>query len=182
MLQGIVGARSVKWLERIVVRQGEGDSPWNNYYYKNKSLPPQSDGIFPSCQALPLNSLVLSAKPTKGDPRWPEAITASGVAYSGGSGEPITGVEVSTDRGCTWVAMQLQDGSASNQPPPVDDSSRSWTWVRWHGTVLADASQPGGEVWCRAFTQGGAHGQPETPPQRGGYLYNGWHKVQLDSD
>jgi hypothetical protein len=33
-----------------VVRDGEGDSPWNNYYYKNKSLQAQSDGLFPSCQ------------------------------------------------------------------------------------------------------------------------------------
>ena len=73
--------------------------------------------------------------------------------------------------------------NTTGEPPtlPADDSSRSWQWVRWHGTVATSTTsgQVEAEVWCRAFTQGGANGQPEVPPQRGGYLYNGWHKVKV---
>jgi hypothetical protein len=54
-------------------------------------------------QYLPLNSLVLSATPAAGD-----AADVSGIAYSGGSGERVTGVEVSADAGQTWHAMKLR--------------------------------------------------------------------------
>lgn len=174
VIPGIVGARSVKWLERVILREGEGDSPWNRYYYKNKSLPLQADGLYPSCQSLPLNSLIFSAKPSAGDPRWPDAAEVSGVAYSGSSGEPITSVEVSADGGATWHSMELLSPMVSTD----ENSSKTWNWVQWRGTIATNG-QPGPEVWCRAFTQGGEHSQPQVSPQRGGYLYNGWHKVKV---
>eukprot|EP01050_Picozoa_sp_SAG11_P017258 SAG11_NODE_2468_length_3322_cov_1.578964_2_plen_446_part_00 len=175
LLPGIVGARSVKWLERVVVRRGEGDSPWNNYYYKNKSLPKQSDGTFPSCQSLPINSLVLSAKRVREDSRQLGTAVVSGVAYSGGSGDPIASVEVSSDSGKSWQAMELIDERVDSK----DASSRHWQWVRFRGAVFV-SREPDAEVCCRAFTHGGANGQPRVSPQRGGYLYNGWHRVKLE--
>lgn len=173
LLPGIVGARSVKWLERVVVRRGEGDSPWNNYYYKNKSLPVQSDGAFPSCQSLPLNSLVLSAV---SDPRQPATAKVSGVAYSGGTGDQISSVEVSGDSGQTWHAMELVNADMDSE----DASSRYWKWVQWRGTVEISRHYAE-EVLCRAFADGGAKGQPQVSGQRGGYLYNGWHRVKVES-
>lgn len=171
LLPGIVGARSVKWLERVVIRRGEGDSPWNNYYYKNKSLPLQSDGTFPSCQSLPINSLILSARWTRGDTDRTEAVTVSGIAYSGATGDPITSVEVSGDMGQSWHAMNVIES-----PDAADASSRHWKWIQWRGTVPV-SKQLNSEVCCRAFSQHGANGQPRISPQRGGYLYNGWHRV-----
>ena len=79
-----------------------------------------------------------------------------------------------------YLTTVLRKLNTTGEPPtlPADDSSRSWQWVQWHGTV-ATSGQVRAEVWCRAFTQAGANGQPEVPPQRGGYLYNGWHKVKV---
>ena len=54
-------------------------------------------------------------------------------------------------------------------------------WVRWTGAVPTMGGDDSAEVWCRAFTQGGANGQPEKSPQRGGYLYNGWHKTDPEA-
>ena len=51
-------------------------------------------------------------------------------------------------------------------------------WVQWHGTLAAEG-KAGTEVWCRAFSGGGEKGQPEVSEARGGYLYNGWHKVRV---
>ena len=51
--------------------------------------------------------------------------------------------------------------------------------MRWTGAVPTMGGDDSAEVWCRAFTQGGANGQPEKSPQRGGYLYNGWHKIKV---
>jgi sulfite oxidase len=168
VLPGIVGARNVKWVTRIVVRRGEGDSPWNTFFYKNKSEPVQSDGSWPSCLHLRLNSMVLTAE-ADGKGR----VRVKGIAYSGASGEEIDAVEVSGDRGRSWHPTEIQH--ADGEEP--DDSSKHWHWVRWCGTLEADG-RDSQEVWCRAFTKLGST-QPEVSPQCGGYLYNGWHKVPV---
>jgi len=168
VLPGIVGARSVKWVERIIVRKGEGSSPWNRNFYKNKSEPLQTDGSWPSCLRLRLNSMVLTAEPHgKGH------VCVKGIAYPGASGEEIGAVEVSGDRGKSWQLMEIQHVE-SEEP---DDSSKHWHWVRWRGTLEADDSG-NQEIWCRAFTKQGSS-QPEVSPQCGGYLYNGWHKIPV---
>ena len=144
LLPGIAGARNVKWTNRIVVRDDEGDSPWNNYYYKNKSLPKDDEtGEYPSCQQLPVNSLVLSAEVKKKNEEDEEeeeegggaaaaTIDVSGIAYSGGLGANIESVEVSADKGRTWHTVTLDRGEVL-----ADDSSKHWHWLRWTATVPA---------------------------------------------
>jgi len=168
MLPGIAGARNVKWVERIVIQDGEGDSPWNITFYKNKTEPLQRDGRRPSCLRLPLNSVIMAAK-SDGKGR----VSLEGVAYPGSSGEEIASVEASVDRGQSWHSMQIRQAE-SEQP---DDSSRHWHWVRWHGTMAVVGQER--EVWCRASTKQGSV-QPEKAPPCGGYLYNGWHKRRAE--
>jgi len=165
LLPGVAGARNVKWVHRIVLQKGEGISPWNKTYYKNTSEPFQSDGRRPSHFRLPLNSLIMSATSSG------ESVHVEGVAYPGASGEEIAGVEISADLGTTWHPMQLRQAESETH----DDSTKHWHWVRWYGTIEKGA---GKEVWCRASTVKGSV-QPEHPPQRGGFLYDGWHKVTV---
>ena len=52
---------------------------------------------------------------------------------------------------------------------------RGFTYTAAPGGVQDGVPQ----VWCRAVTAGGAR-QPETSVWRGGYNFNGWHKVHAE--
>ena len=94
----------------------------------------------------------------------------SGVAYSGGTGNRIARVEVSTDGGASWT-------SADMLPEVVpDDSSSSFGWVRW--MVRIPLIEGRAEVVCRATDAEGVT-QPEVSPKQRGYLYNGWCRVNI---
>ena len=60
LLPGVVGARNVKWLQRVVLRNDEGLGPWNNHYYNSKERA-KAHGAFQSGHDLKLQSLVLGA-------------------------------------------------------------------------------------------------------------------------
>ena len=91
-------------------------------------------------------------------------------------------MEVSTDQGQIWQRAQLKRDEALQ-----DDSSRQWHWVRWHAKAVVDIQNTNGEVWARACIEdAGKHPDPDglhsiqaTSEKRGGYLYNGYHKVNF---
>ena len=182
LLPGIVGARNVKWLEKIVVREGEGDSPWNNWYYKNKDLPIDSyTGKLQSAMEMPLNCIILN---TTADPKLKEdkqLVRVSGIVFNG-AGEPIEDVEVTTDEGKTWQMAKIKSEEVLK-----DDSSKHWHWVRWHVEAEVDLQTTNSEVWARAKIENAdsvedPHGLLKIGPtagKRGGYLYNGYHKVNF---
>lgn len=109
----------------------------------------------------------------------------AGVAWGGGRGRPITGVEVSADGGSTWMPATMLHGEV-----PSDDSSpgRAWSWVRWTGRVPVPRKRaaPGAELELvvRATDDGGgvqplSVGLAPGIDTGGAYLYNGWHRVRL---
>ena len=87
------------------------------------------------------------------------------------------------DEGKTWHTAKIKKDEVL-----ADDSSKHWHWVRWEGAVpvsLTPEVQRGQPVsarhmtvWCRAQTDDGQN-QVHMPPQRGGYLWNGYHKVNV---
>jgi len=185
-LPGVVGARNVKWLEKIVVRDDEGDSPWNNYYYKNKSLPidPTTNKL-QSAQQMPLNCVILKTQVSTelgGKDGRDQLVEVSGIAFPGGSGQAIESVDVSTDQGATWQKATLR----ADEVIP-DDASKHWHWMRWYATAHVDlaSSKTNAQVWARAkIANGDTYPDPdalyticELSEKRGGYLYNGYHKV-----
>ena len=109
-------------------------------------------------------------------------LNVEGVAYSGGSGKQIQSVEISVDNGQTWVRSQL----LSNEIPSNgegDKPKRYYGWVRFvasinrldiQKTLTNDSNLT---VMCRATDDAGLM-QPEIDRNEGGYLYNGWHKIQ----
>lgn len=187
LLPGLAGARSVKWLEEIVLSRAPSDGPWNTYYYRTT----KGNHI----QSLPLQSVILS--PGKGDvvtanvPVEGEDLPAAGeqwvdvkgVAYSGGSGRAIRSVQVSADQGKTWQTAVLH--TEELQP---DDSNAFYGWVRYSAKVKIPAPvtnsnsvvevEPTISLWCRAEDSNGEV-QPEISPKQRGYLYNGWNKVTV---
>jgi len=182
LLPGVVGARNAKWLEKVVVRSGEGDSPWNNYYYKNKSIPKDpATGGFVSAMKMPLNCTILK---TTADPQLrgdKQVIRVSGIVFNG-AGQEIEQVEVTTDEGKNWQPARMLSEEVLQ-----DDSSKHWHWLRWRVEALVDIQTSNSEVWARAKIADadklpdpdGLYKIGPISEKRGGYLYNGYHKVNF---
>ena len=181
VLPGVVGARNVKWVEKVVLRRGEGDSPWNQKYYKlgagQDSDKPEKA---PSAMGLVLQSLILtnSAGPLgSGASQFirrnedGETVHVKGVAFAGSSGESIKSVQISSDQGISWSEAQV------SEPAEILVESPGIYFGWWTFEAELSASANATEVWCRAFTASGA-GQPEVPAPST-VLYNGYHKVPL---
>ena len=116
VVPGFVGARSIKWLQRIWVTDKENDSYY--YIYDNRQLPSfitSSDSEIaqtmfhhPStiCNEQMLNSITV--RPYQGekidlvDIKKGTQYRIEGIAYNG-SGEEVDKVEISLDGGATWL-------------------------------------------------------------------------------
>ena len=116
VVPGYVGARSIKWLQKIWVSDKENDSFY--YIYDNRQLPsfvtdPESEIAkimfhHPStiCNEQMLNSITV--RPHQGekinlvDIKKGKQYRIEGIAYNG-SGEEVDKVEISLDGGKTWL-------------------------------------------------------------------------------
>ena len=181
-LPGVIGARSVKWLSKVVLRRGEGESPWNARYYKAK-LPGEAETLkdMPSAMKLPVQSIMLTNDASPSQPGGSQFLNRSasrllsGVAYSGFSGDSIAKVQVSTDQGLSWNDAKLTDSLKQFQEKDSSVKKGQYHWVKWElDTCYKDTK----EVWVRAFSSGGET-QPAEPKPNPGYLFNGYHKVPV---
>ena len=114
-----------------------------------------------------MQSLILKAAPNSSG----KSYEISGVAYSGGTGNPIASVEVSTNDGTTWTTAKILSEEVEE-----DGSHKSFGWVRWNVTIERGDDET--EVCCRATDSEGKTQVRVSPKQRG-YLYNGWSKVSI---
>ncbi len=164
VVPGYIGARSVKWLGKIVV----SDRPSPNHFvaeaYKivTEETPEQLAQAKPIYH-YPINSAI--AKPM-GDREVPAGrVVVHGYALPPGEpGRTIQRVEVSSDGGKTWRDARL------------DEQSAPFCWRFWTAEIeLADATT----LIARATDSAGQR-QPQTTPWNiKGYLYNGWHGRML---
>lgn len=131
---GILGARSVKWLERVTV--SEHESPC--FYQQNdyKILPPEATDMqvakqfwpkMPAMLEMPINSCVSMPKsestivvPASG------LVDVKGYAVPQGSSGPIVRVQVSGDEGKTWVNADLDRGG---------EMASKWSWTLFTAKV-----------------------------------------------
>lgn len=116
VVPGTVGARSVKWVNRIIISNEESDSHWQRADYKvlpsTMKQPQQSDyDRYQSLQDFNVQSAVclpsssedgnqvkiLSIKPSEEEIQ-KQHLTIKGYAVSGG-GRPIHNVQISIDNG-----------------------------------------------------------------------------------
>ncbi|HUA71737.1 MAG TPA: sulfite oxidase [Solirubrobacteraceae bacterium] len=144
VVPGYIGARSIKWLDRIELRP----EPWPGYFqHVVYRLVPADEtpgpGVGMPLGLVALNSDVLS-------PRDGETVTAGpvkvcGYAFAGGD-RYVARVDVSTDGGASWTQADL-----------LDDLGR-WAWRQWR--IRLDLAPGEHEVLVRAWDSSAAT-QPE---------------------
>jgi sulfite oxidase len=144
VVPGYIGARSVKWLERIELRS----TPWPGYFqYVAYRLLPE-DGTPGPGTGMPLGLVALNAdvlSPADGDIVAAGPVEVRGYAFAGGE-RHVARVDVSLDGGATWSQADL-----------LDDLGR-WAWRHWRITV--DLSPGEHEILVRAWDSSAAT-QPE---------------------
>lgn len=102
VVPGIVGARNVKWLGRVVLSERESDSHWQRRDYRG--FPPNVDwdnvdwDSMPSIQELPVVSAIATARAEDGQ------LLVRGYAWSGG-GRRVIRVDLTTDEGASWTQV-----------------------------------------------------------------------------
>jgi sulfite oxidase len=168
VVPGYIGARSVKWLQRITV----GTVPSDNYFQATayRLIPADADpdtagpddGL--SLGPVALNSVILS--PADGAAVEAGQVEVMGYAFAGG-GRAVARVDASVDGGCNWKQADL--GQDCGQ----------WAWRMWRAAVDVSAGEV--EIVARAWDTAAA-AQPERPgplwnPK--GYVNNSWPRITV---
>ncbi len=165
VVPGYIGARSVKWLERVELR----DEPWDGFFQKTayRLLPP--DGEMAPGVGIPLGEVALNADllvPNDGDTVPAGTVALVGYAFAGGE-RYVARVDVSADGGLTWQQADLGN-----------DLGR-WAWRLWNIDI---ALAPGRhELVVRAWDSAAAT-QPEDPASvwnPKGYVNNAWGRITV---
>lgn len=178
IVPGVIGARSVKWLGRILADSDETLSFWQTKDYKS-SPPTPHTGCFdfrdaPPIYESPVNSVV--CEPEQGEVLQPVngEISVRGYAFSGG-GNSILRVDVSADGGKTWHSADLY---AHEQTP-----YRTWTWTLWEIKLPVLENSDKVQIMCKAIDS--FHNvQPDSISgiwNLRGFLNNTWHRVNVST-
>jgi len=167
VVPGYIGARSVKWVQRIRALAQTSDNYFQAVAYRLPTPGADHGGTVPdpgiALGAVPVNSDILSPEDGKSVPVGPTTVT--GFAFGGEDG--ITRVEVSVDDGRNWHQAR------------VEDELSRWAWCSWQITVDVPAGAV--RILARAWTSAGLT-QPESAEELWnpkGYLNNSWARVHL---
>jgi sulfite oxidase len=144
VVPGYIGARSVKWLERIEVRS----RPWQGYFQHvvYRLLP--EDGTPGPGAGMPLGVVALNSdvlSPADGETVSAGPVDVRGYAFAGGE-RHVARVDVSLDGGGSWSQAELLDDLGP------------WAWRHWRITV--DLAPGEREILVRAWDSSAAT-QPE---------------------
>jgi sulfite oxidase len=167
VVPGYIGARSVKWVERIEVRS----RPWQGYFQHvvYRLLPEDGTpgpGAGMALGLVALNADVLS--PADGETVAAGPVEVRGYAFAGGE-RHVARVDVSLDGGATWSQAEL-----------LDDLGR-WAWRHWRTTV--DLAPGEHEILVRAWDSSAAT-QPEDEAalwNPKGYVNNARPRVRVSA-
>ncbi|NQV24725.1 MAG: molybdopterin-dependent oxidoreductase, partial [Rhodopirellula sp.] len=165
VVPGYVGARSVKWLGKIVV----SDRPSPNHYvataYKlvQEGTAIEWDESGPIYR-FPLNSVICTPAPNSKVSVG--KVSVAGYALpSGQPGTSIARVEVSADAGRSWTAATI------NSP------LREHCWVLWKADVKLSSTTR--ELMVRATDSKGDIQPEHAEWNLKGYMFNSWHHVPV---
>ena len=165
IVPGYIGARSVKWLERIEVRS----TPWVGYFqHVVYRLLPEDATPGPG-KGMPLGLVALNAdvlSPADGETVAAGPVEVRGYAFAGGE-RHVARVDVSLDGGEHWSQAEL-----------LDDLGR-WAWRQWRFTVHVGPGEH--EIVVRAWDSSAAT-QPEDEAalwNPKGYVNNARPRVRI---
>ena len=152
VVPGYIGARSVKWLERIELRAEPSDGYYQAVAYRLFDIP---------LGEVALNGDILSATAIDG------RIELEGYAFAGGE-RKVSRVEVSADGGERWTVAELLD----DQGP--------WAWRHWRAALELPAGRY--EVVARAWDSAGATQPENAASvwNPKGYANSAWARIEID--
>jgi sulfite oxidase len=164
VVPGFIGARSVKWVSRIELR----DAPSENHYQAKayRWLPAPDTPVETSEMLGELWINVLVTAPAAG-----ARVAAGEVAVAGWAvaADGVARVEVSGDGGATWQSAELAEETSP------------WDWRLWSARLpLAPGERT---IVARAFDAAGRT-QPAQVAERWnrkGYMNNAWHRVAIEA-
>ncbi len=168
VVPGYIGARSVKWVERITVQETPSDNYFQATAYRLLPAEADPDSVGPG-DGLPLAAAALNCdilSPDDDATVEVGPVDIVGYAFAGDS-RSVARVDVSADDGVTWVQAHL------------DPATSVWAWQHWHATLVVPAGR--NTLTARAWDSTGAS-QPESPrhlwnPK--GYVNNSWARVTV---
>lgn len=168
VVPGYIGARSVKWLERIEVRS----TPWQGYFQNvvYRLLP--EDGTPGAGAGMPLGLVALNSdvlSPADGERVPAGPVEVRGYAFAGGE-RWVSRVDISLDGGASWSRAEL-----------LDDLGL-WAWRQWRITL--DLVPGDNEIVVRAWDSSAAT-QPENEAalwNPKGYVNNARPRVRVRAD
>jgi sulfite oxidase len=165
VVPGYIGARSVKWLERIEV----SSQPWQGYFQHVAYRLLPEDGTPGPGAGMPLGLVALNAdvlSPADGETVEAGPVEVRGYAFAGGE-RHVARVDVSLDGGTRWSQAEL-----------LDDLGR-WAWRHWRITVDLPAGEH--QILVRAWDSSAAT-QPEDEAalwNPKGYVNNARPRVRI---
>jgi len=179
-----VAARSVKWLNKIILSDEESTSQWQRRDYKcfgpNVGSKPNWESA-PAIQETPVQSAITAVRQLRNDHLddsklarvygvEEESVIVEGYAFAGG-GRRIVRVDVSPDNGHTWRQAHILDAD--------EKGNRAWSWRQWRLALPRhDLSE---RIFVKAIDES-YNTQPDTySPHYSvrGNLTNGWHRVPI---
>jgi sulfite oxidase len=167
VVPGFIGARSVKWVQRVILAA----RPSANYFQATayRLLPPDApgragpgDGL--SLGETPVNAAIL--EPGDGAVLPAGAAEITGYAHAGG-GRGVARVDVSADGGRSWSQAEL------------GEEAGPWAWRLWRRVMHLPPGET--EITARAWDTA-AEVQPRSAAERWnpkGYVNNSWPRVRV---
>lgn len=185
IVPGVVGARNVKWLGKIIISEEESQSHWQQNDYKGFSPNTDWDTVdfksAPAIQELPVQSAITNLADGSSVDRDMEDVTVKGYAWSGG-GREVVRVDVSLDGGKTWHVAKLQNGENEETSAPSPPPGQAWAWKLWEISIpIPDGAQEL-EVVCKAVDNS-YNTQPDSMASiwnLRGVLCNAWHRIRVN--
>jgi sulfite oxidase len=165
IVPGYIGARSVKWLTRIELRE----EPWDGHYQSTayRLVPPDGKpgrGVGMPLGLVAVNSDVLV--PEDGATVAAGPVAVCGYAFAGGR-RKVERVDLSLDGGRSWAQADLGEDQGQ------------WAWRLWHAELELEPGEH--EITVRAWDSA-AGTQPEDPAgswNPKGYANNAWGRVKV---
>ncbi|GAB1598553.1 sulfite oxidase-like [Argonauta hians] len=178
VIPGVVGARQVKWLKKIVLSSEESHSHWQRRDYKgfNSSIDWHNVDFdsAESIQQFPVQSVISNPSDGSYINEDEEEVEIQGYAWSGG-GRGIIRVDVSVDGGKTWHNASLETAKQSLY--------RTYSWTLWSASVEIPKDHKGKlDIVCKA-TDISYNTQPDTVEgiwNLRGVLSNAWHRIKVN--
>ncbi len=165
VVPGFIGARSVKWLGKIIV----SDRPSPNHYVATayrlvEESTPESWAAASILYDYPLNSV--TCLPSQGAQLKPGPVTVAGFALApANAGQTVRRVEVSADGGQTWSHAEFSS-------PAIP-----FCWRLWSVKIGIDRGTT--ELVVRATDSSGEVQAEKVPWNLKGYMFNAWHHTKV---